>query len=102
MVVIPCPGSHTFTSNKTRTSWGVFRESNRRSAKTRAENAVSSDLVSQINNSSCANGCLMNPPQTTVNPATVTCERKWYTFWIVIKCTGRSTGESTVECRVMG
>ncbi len=102
MVTINCPGTHTFRSTKTRTSTGVFTNSNREDAATRAQTAVLNDLTNQVNQAVCAEGCLKVSGQTNAPTPTATCRRIWWTFWIVIRCSATATGSVTVQCTVQG
>ncbi|WP_126453948.1 hypothetical protein [Sulfuriflexus mobilis] len=101
-VIIDCPGQHTFTSSKTRTSWGVSTSSNRRTAIARAQAAVLNDLTNQINAAQCAPGCLKVPGGTNAPVPTATCERKWWALWIVVRCASTATASATVQCTVQG
>ena len=102
MVVINCPGSHTFTSTRTRTSWGIIRRNNAAAAAARAVAAATADLTNQINASTCAGGCLKVPGGTNVPPPTPTCGRVWWTLWIAVRCQATATGTATVNCQVVG
>lgn len=102
-LTIDCPGRHTFTSRQTRTSWGVSADSNRRSAIARAQAAVVQDLANQVNNAVCADGCLKQPgPTNAPAPAGASCERKWWSLFIVVRCEATANGSATVECVVQG
>ena len=100
-VVIDCPGTHTLTSRRTRTSWGVSQASNSRTASARAQAAATADLRDQLNDASCDDGCVKVSGTTTVPSPPATCKRMWWTFWIVIRCKATAIGTLSVECRVI-
>lgn len=101
---IACPGSKDLTSPQDATCRGVRTEANRRCAKTEAETAASSDLIAQVNAESCAEPCLKRggAPVTYAPATTVTCERQWWTLWIMVVCEAHATGNATVVCSVEG
>jgi len=102
MTTIDCPGSVSLSSSKTRTSTGVFTDSNSKNAINEARNAVLKDLVDQVNAASCADGCFKVTGDTSTPEPTVRCKRNWWTLWIVVECSATASGNVTVECKVQG
>lgn len=102
MPTIACPGSQVLSSSRTRTSAGIFTESNRRAAATRAHQAVLADLVAQVNAARCTGPCLKSTGPTVAPAPGATCRRIWWTFWIAVRCTATARGQVEVHCTVEG
>ncbi|MFQ5568316.1 MAG: hypothetical protein ACE5G0_01495 [Rhodothermales bacterium] len=100
----PCEQDFPLTSTRRRRSTGVFTDSNRREAATRATRAVSEHLTQQIDGITCTPPCFKEPPGAfTINVRQpVRCKRYWFTFFIVVRCWATADGSVTLRCRVPG
>lgn len=99
---IPCPGTKTLTSTKTETCYGIFKDSNYRCAKSRAEKAVLEDLKQQFNDAECDDDCMKRKIRESQMQTTVKCERLWWTLFIAVKCKATAEQELEIECYISG